>query len=245
MSSSLVPSLTAAPRRGPDASGAFVEATRQPLYSAAGIKGGAALAQETTFFTYAKNGIVSGNGLGAISGAGVPVTATTLHTNLEQPNQLPQPKKFVATGVRLHMPAISFGTFNVPGLPDPSSGAAAQDAEFLEDWLLLYYSCSLHVRIGERIYYDHPLELAPSNAGFGGAASLAVDTGSAATIAQQDVELWHSVGQAFEMKAYPWLVEPGQTIRASLRCLFDTPPTLNDDHLVFLVLDGKFLREVS
>lgn len=245
MSATQVPSLTAAPRRGPNAEGVYVEGLFQPLYSAAGIKGGAAMAAETTFFTYAKNGPVSGNGLGAISGAGVPKIATTLETNMEQPGQLPVPKSFVIHSLRLVIPCLSFGTFDVPTLPDPSSGAAAQDAEFLEDLLLLQYSCSLRVKIGERTYYDHPLEFCPSNTGFGGAASIAVDTGSAATIAQQDVQLWNSVGNEFMAAPYPWLIEPGQTIQVSLRCQFDTPPTLNDDHLVWCVLDGRYLREVS
>jgi hypothetical protein len=216
------------------------DALRKPLFSTGGINK-TAIAPELALFGYALGGTVAGGG----NGAGFP--ATEWHTNMKTPQRLDEPKKMRVDGVRLYMPQITWSSSNVPALSDPTFDAAnAQDAELLEDLLLIHYNCMLWLRIGEKDYINHPLWLLPANVGYNGIAAVANDRVSGAAIGNVDTTLVHSIGKGFRFDVYPFLIEKGQSILSKLLCPWNaTLPALNDDRVVTVFLDGNIYREIS
>lgn len=240
MSNSTVPVMAAAPKFALHDDGIWRSAIRQPLYSSVGLDN-AALPQEVSFFSYALGQNVPGAG----NAAGVP--SRLFHTNMTSAGQLSKPKKFRCDGVRVVMRDLSFtATANTPAASDPTfSASATQDSDILEDLLLLTYSTFLQVKIGEKFYANHPTYWFPSNIGYRGLAAVSNDTVSASAVGNLDICLPHTEGLGMNFRVYPFLIEDSQAIQASLRCPLASPPSLNDDRLVTLVLTGTLLREVS
>lgn len=233
------PAMVSSPAAVLHEDGIWRSSIHQPIYSTVGLDN-AAIPQEVRWFGYALGQNVPGAG----NAAGAP--STIWHTNMTSAGNLGRPRKFRCYGIRIHMPSIAFtGASATPSLSDPSFGAAAQDSELLEDLMLLAYSCTFSVRVGEKLYADHPLWMAPSNVGFGGLAAVAQDNGSSTTTGQLDICAPHLVGNGLNLRTYPFLIEDQQSFDAVLRCHLPSPPSLNDDRALVCVLDGNLLREVS
>jgi len=213
-------------------------AIRKPLYSSVGFSN-AAIPGEVSFFGYARGALVPGAG----NAAGV--VSKVAHTNMELAGSLPLPKKFRCNGISVHMLPAAFGSSDVPSASDPTSNTATQDSDLIEDLLLLTYSTVLTVKVGNKEYADHPLDLFPSNTGFAGLCTVANDNASGTNVGTMDVVLPHTIGNGISYRVYPFLIENGQSFSATLRCFFASPPSLNDARLVTVVLHGSMYREVQ
>ena len=218
----------------------ILEQQHQFLYSACAIDNAAAIPAQLNFFGYAKGNTVSG------AGNAVATVATLFHTNMDTPGALAQPKVFTVTGIRVFIPNIAFTvTANTPELVDPSFGAAAVDSDALEDLLLIQNSTVLRFFVGAKNYVNHPTFLAPANCGMAGVAALAQDNGTAATVGSLDASAPHMVGVYYDMPVYPVVIASQQAFGAQLLSFWSTNPTLNDDRLVYVFLDGLLGREVQ
>lgn len=237
--SASTPPMTVEPKFALHDDGVWRSAIRQPIWSAYALDN-AAIPQDCTFFSYAQGQPVPGAG----NAAGVP--AKLFHTNMTTAGQLGSPKKMRVDGARLILRDLAFGSANVPGSSDPTfSASATQDSDILEDLLLLTHATYLSIKIGEKHYAQHPSWMFPSNVGYRGLAAVANDTVSASAVGNLDATLPHTEGVGIQFRVYPFLIESQQSIQASLRCPLASPPSLNDDRLVILMLTGTLLREVS
>lgn len=220
---------------GPD--GSLIEPIEQPLYSSFALDN-AALPQEANFFGYGVGDLVPGAGNAANQ------IATLFHTNLDRGGQLSRPKLFTATGVRFHLLPLAFTTAaNTPELSDPSFAAAAADSDLFEDLLATFWSGFLRFTVGEKEYVNEPLWLCPANIGFDGLA--AVSAGANAGAVMSDVTLPNSIGVARSFDPYPILISSMQSFSMRIRWPWATNPSLNDDRLAVIILDGKLSREVQ
>lgn len=234
-----LPTMAAESRRMLFDDGIYRDAVSQPLYSTVALDN-AALPAEIRFFGYGRGQPVPGAG----NAAGV--AATLWHTNMEIGGQLPKPQKYRCNGVTLHLVPLAFGGANAPGVSDPGfSVAAVSNSDLLDDLLLVANSCGIRLRIGTKLYADHPLMFVPSSYGFGGVAAVALgNTTAGAAPTQQDVGLFSTKGISLDFNTYPFQIDEQQAIEAALLCPWTTP-ALADDRVLTMVLHGLHYREVS
>jgi hypothetical protein len=214
---------------------AQLELVHWPLYSAIALATATILPRQTSFFTYALGGTVSGAGAGAIA-------ATQFHTNLETPNFLAAPKTFTVTAVRLHMPFLQYAAS--PTVLATSGVAIASDL-LADDLQLIIGSTHFRFSVGPKDYVRGPTYAIPANYGIGGVAGTSVSNTNAASVFQRRTAL-HTSGREFRMDTYPVLIANQQTFAAELLCEWTTNPTLAaGGRLLFCILDGIMGREVS
>lgn len=209
-----------------------------PLYSAAALDN-ATIPAELNFFGYAKGQNVPGAGDGSAT------PSTLWHTNMETPGALAQPKVFTVQGIRICMAPFAIGASNAPALSDVSFGNTNIDQDLFEDVLLFLWSTVLRFQVGPKVYAHHPSWFFPANVGIGGVAAVSSDNGTAANTAQLNATAVHCVGQYFGLPTYPVVIAAQQSFSVQIGCSWATNPTINEDRIVHVFLDGTMSREVS
>lgn len=216
----------------------MLENVNFPLYSAVALDN-ATIPAELQFFSYAKGQNVPGAGNGSAT------PSALFHTNMETPGALAQPKVFTCSGIRICLAPFALAASNAPELSDPSFAAAAADQDFFEDVQLFLWSTVLRFQVGPKVYAHHPSWFFPANVGIGGLAEMSHANGTAATTQQANATAPHCVGQYFGMPTYPVVIAAQQSFNVQISCTWATNPTLNEDRLVHVFLDGIMSREVS
>lgn len=213
----------------------------QPLYSTAGINGGAALPAELNLFQYAKGQSVPGDG--DYSG----VSSTLWHTNMETPSSLAAPKVFTITGIRCHVSHLGSGGSNRPTYEtaDLSTTATGPDIFQVEDVLKVFNSGVLRLTVGPKVYANHPLWFFPSNVGIGGLADVAIAKNDLASSTSRSVAATHQVGQYWDFFEYPVVIAAQQSFGVNISFTWATNPSPSKDRAVTVFLDGILSREVS
>jgi hypothetical protein len=214
---------------------ANLELVHFPLYSAVAFAGAAPLPRDANFFNYAQGSQVSGAGTAAFS------SATRLHTNMETANFLAAPKTFTVMQLRLVHGQLSYAP--APALGDDSL-IAAPTPHAQQDDLLLLQSMALRFFVGPKDYVQVPGFLCPGNAGIGGVAAVSYNTSAAATAGIKTVAL-HTAGRVHDLSQWPVLIANQQSFGAQLVCQWGTNPSLVNNRLVWVVLEGILGREVS
>lgn len=238
--SDLTPVMEVNPRRFASPHPAFahakVEPIHQPLYSAHAWNA-AALPRDNMFFTYAIGGTVAGAGAGAIS-------ATSMHTNMEQGGALAMPKLFLVEGIRHVVPLISATLAGVTASFQAASTAAISD---FDDMLELIYGLVFVLHVGTKDYVRTRLVNVPGNVGLGGVASTTTSGTTALSAKPPSGVLCgaHTAGKYFGMPTYGILIPSQQTFNVNLTAPQAAPPTPAIARLSYVVLDGILGRETQ
>lgn len=205
-----------------------------PLYSCIALDA-LAIPRQIECFNYLPGSLVSGAGAAQVA-------ATALHTNATAVRTIAAPKVQVVTSIRIVLPPLAFTS--TTALADDSVGVALENNDQADDVTLLM-SMYFQFRIGEKVYAEAPLWMAPANAGVGGVAATSVSNTNAASVWQTRVAL-HTCGLAYEFSTgkNPVLWNQ-QSFRFFFGCDWATNPTLNDTHLLYAVLEGFEGREIQ
>lgn len=222
------------PEANGEPGGPPLEFVHWPLYSALALDA-AAIPQVSELFNYLPGMTVSGAGTGAIA-------ATQMHTNMSAIGAIPRPKTFVVTGIRVHVPPVAITS--TVALSDDTTGAAVENNDQVDDLTAIVTSCALRFRIGELTYAEGPILAMPANMGVGGVAATSVNA-NAASVWQSRVAL-HTCGLAYDFSTgrRPVLWS-SQNFRVQLLCEWATNPTLLDNRLLYVYLDGILGRELQ
>jgi hypothetical protein len=78
-----------------------------------------------------------------------------------------------------------------------------------------------------------------------GLAAVDVDRVSAAADQHLDITIPHSVGNGIRYSTWPFLIMPQQSFNASLHCPWPTPPALQEQRAIQVVLFGNLHREIQ
>ena len=209
-----------------------------PLYSSVALDN-TVIPAELNFFGYAKGQNVPGAGDGSAT------PSTLWHTNMETPGALAQPKVFTVSGIRICIAPFTIGASNSPALSDVSFGAGNIDQDLFEDVALFLWSTVLRFQVGPKVYAHHPSWFFPANVGIGGLSGVGTDNGTAATITQANCVAPHGVGKYFGLPTYPVVIAAQQSFSVQIGATWATNPTINEDRIVHVFLDGTMSREVS
>lgn len=228
---------------------ALLEPIVQPLYSSFAYAAGV-MPREAQCFRYSVGGTVASNGTGP--------TATQIHTNMEAQGQLPQPKTFKITGIRVlinelasTLTTLSNGTGGNAGVVVDvgAAGIPSGDASF-KDLLALFWGTQFRLFIGTKDYVVCPTSVVPGNtglAGFATNAGLANSTAAFGAAVAPEAWFWSASGHGkyYGTGEYPIILPPQQAFFASLNCPQATPPTLVYTRLATILLDGVLGREAQ
>lgn len=196
----------------------------------------AALPRDGELFNYLVGQTVAGAGTGAIA-------ATRYHTNMEAVRTVGKPDTFAVYGIRVVVPPLAITT--TTALADASVGVAGENNDQLDDLVNINESMALRFSIGEKRYAEGSLKDFPANTGLGGVAASSVSNTNAAAIFQNRVALY-STGQPYTFGGGKipviWNSEP---FSVQLFCQWATTPTIVDNKLLFVFLDGVRGRAVQ
>ena len=233
------PKMQVAPRRFASPIELFERAKLEPihqeLYSCA-LYDAAAIPNEVGLFTYALGGTV----VGTVTGQ----SANALHTNMETPSFLANPKLFLVEGLRIHVPPLNTA-LNAPAeivTGDPSLGG---NWAFFDSLRMLYAATWIRFRVGQKDYLRVPTWLCPPNIGVGGAAGAAIDQlAPAATDTVLAVAPYMS-GRVMSFPTAPILIPPQQNFRVDVMRSETRVATLPSAIPVYGILDGIYGRETQ
>jgi len=214
-----------------------LECVHWPLYSSAAYDA-AVIPRQVQLFNYLRGQTVSGAGTGATS-------ASRWHTNMEAVQTIPAPKTFLVCGIRVMVSPLAVTT--TTALADDTVGTAVAALDQVDDLLKFFHTLCLRFKIGDSIYVEAPIWMMPQNNGIGGVASTSVHSNAAATL-QTRVAL-HTRGVAYDFGDSPSARRPilwnQQSFTCELLAEFATNPTLTDNKLVRVTLDGIMGREIQ
>lgn len=222
------------PEASGEPGGPPLEFVHWPLYSSVAFDA-AALPARSELFNYLPGGQVSGAGAGA-------TTATLLHTNMQAVRSIPRPKTFLISGIRVFVPPVAFGS--TVALADDTVGTTEENIDQLDDLRAITETMALRLRIGEITFAEAPLWMMPANLSVGGVAATSVHA-NASVIWQNRVALSTAgIGYDFSTGRRP-VLWASQNLQLELLCDWTTNPTLNDNKLLTVVLDGVMGRELQ
>lgn len=231
--------MKVAPRRFASPIEAFERAKLEPIHQelySAGLFAAAAIPNAVAFFGYPVGGTVAGNVAG--------VAATALHTNMETPAFLANPKLFLVEGLRFHVPPVA-QTLDAPAeifTGDPTLGG---NWTFFDDLRLLVNATWLRFRVGQKDYLRVPTWLCPPNTGFGGVADLALDQAAPAGTDSIIQIAPHYTGRYMGFPSAPILLPPQQNFAVEVVRSETTAATLGSALIAYVVLDGILGRETQ
>jgi len=222
---------------------AMVEPVQQPLYSCFVFD--AAVAPATAlFFQYTIGNLIATN---IVAGAG---TATELQTNMLATGQLPSPKIFLCTGIRV-IP-IELGSGFIDPLDDTAGDSTAitftgNDSNLLEDLMRVIYGSVTRFHVGVKDYLLQPTFNNPANTGIMGVSDSQLESGGTPinAIERQRFQTFHSVGRYFAFDRYPILIPSQQNFDVKLEFQQATRPTFGAARPVYCFIDGISGREVQ
>lgn len=228
---------------------ALLEPIVQPLYSSFVLNNGAVPAQ-LAFFQYAVGENVPVN-----FGTFVP-RATTTYTNMQIGGQLPTPKVFLVTGVRVVVAEIGRSTGGPQTLPTSSAAGTVaaptftgQDVADLDDLQKILWGSAFSFTVGEKNYLTVPTAFLPGNVGAAGAVNMLAAGGTTpvAAVTTQRVATFVSRGDYFSLTPYNILIASQQNFGCTIDFQQETAqrPQLNTSRQVYAVLDGILGREVQ
>ena len=225
--------IPASNNRGPapEIGAPLLEVVTQPLYSCMSFNGGVVLPAEVRCFNYSLGDTVPGAGDGTES-------ATYYHTNMEVSGTLAQPKVFEVTGVRQVVSNI-----DAAGTTADADQTTQQDPNLLEDVQRFYHGTHLSLHVGTKDYLSGPSWLFPGNVGLSGISEIAShDTAALECYQPMAVQ---GQGKYMNLAPYTIFIPSQQSFHCKLRAPQATTPTIIDDYLVYVVLDGRIGREAQ
>jgi len=221
---------------------AMVEPVQQPLYSCF-VFDAALVPADCLLFQYPVGGTIAGN----VAALG---TATELQTNMLSTGQLPSPKIFLATGIRVIPIELLNGWANP--VDDTAGDSTAvtftgNDSDLLEDLMRIIYGSVTVFHVGVKDYLMQPTFNNPANTGIMGVSDSQLEAGATPTntMERQRFQTFHSHGRYFAFDRYPILIPSQQNFDVRLKFPMPTRPTLGATRPVYVFIDGISGREVQ